>query len=182
MSIAKRAGLLPVVLALSSLLGACGSMQANTDRFLGVLTPYRIEIVQGNVVTQEMAAAVQPGMSRAQVREILGSPLLTDIFHQDRWDYVFSIRRQGAQPQERRVTAFFEGERLARLEAGELPNEREFVASIDTRAKSRARAPALELSDEQLRRLPATARVEPEPALPATPPREYPPLEPETFR
>ncbi|WP_119155189.1 outer membrane protein assembly factor BamE [Caldimonas tepidiphila] len=180
MSITKRAGLLPAALALPILLGACGSLQPS-DRLLGVLTPYRIEIVQGNVVTQEMAAAVQPGMSRAQVREVLGSPLLTSIFHENRWDYVFTIRRQGAQPQERRVTAFFDGERLAKLEAGELPGEREFVDSIDTRRnKAGGKPPSLELSEDQLRRLPAAARPETAPALPATPPRDYPPLETES--
>lgn len=179
MSIAKRAGLLPLALALTSLLGACGSLQ-NSDRLLGVLTPYRIEVVQGNVVTREMAQAVQPGMSRAQVRDLLGSPLLTSIFHENRWDYVFTIRRQGAQPQERRVTAFFEGEQLAKLEAGELPSEQEFVDSIDTRKGERGKPAVLELSEEQLKRLPSpAARASSEPAAeaPAAPPREYPPLE-----
>ena len=177
MSIVKRAGLLPVALALSALLGACSSLQ-DASRLPGMLRPYRIEIVQGNVVTQEMAHAVQPGMSRAQVRDILGSPLLTSVFHENRWDYVFTIRRQGAQPQERRVTAFFDGEQLAKLEAGELPSEREFVDSIDTRKNKRAKVPQLELNDEQLRRLPAApGRNEAAPALPATPERDYPPLE-----
>ena len=73
-------------IALAAALGAlagCSSMRS-ADRLFGLVTPYRVEVVQGNVVTQEMAEAVQPGMSRAQVRDILGSPLLTDIFHEDR--------------------------------------------------------------------------------------------------
>lgn len=180
MSIANRAGLLPLVLALASALGACSSLR-ESDRLLGVLTPYRIEVVQGNVVTQEMAQAVQPGMSREQVRDLLGSPLLTSVFHENRWDYVFTIRRQGTQPQERRVTAFFDGEQLTKLETGEtLPSEHEFVASIDARRGARSgKVPALELSEEQLKRLPAPVRAAAEPAeaAPSAPQRDYPPLE-----
>ena len=64
---------------------------------------------------------------------MLGSPLLTDLFHADRWDYVFTIRRQGAEPQSRAIVALFEGDRLKSIETGgDLPTEREFVASIDT--------------------------------------------------
>jgi outer membrane protein assembly factor BamE len=69
------------------------------------VTPYRIEIVQGNVVTRSRPARVKPGMTRAQVRDMLGSPLLTDPFHADRWDYVFTIRRQGTEPQRRSIVA-----------------------------------------------------------------------------
>ena len=86
----------------------------SSDNLLGIITPYRVEVVQGNVVTSEQAALVKPGMSRAQVRDILGSPLLTDVFHADRWDYVFTIRRQGAEPQLRRVVVRFDGEKIGR--------------------------------------------------------------------
>src|ERR1700752_1764762 len=120
MSLIIRRGLQAGLLAFIGILGACSSLQSS-DNFLGVITPYRVEVVQGNVVTREMAAAVKPGMSRTQLRDILGSPLLTDIFHADRWDYMFASRRSGAEPQARRVTAIFEGENLVKLEAGELP-------------------------------------------------------------
>ena len=98
-----------------------------------MLTPYRVEVVQGNVITQEQVALVKPGMTRAQVRDVLGSPLLTDLFHADRWDYVFTIRRQGAEPQLRRDRRPLQGRRAEehRRRRG-LPSEREFVASIDT--------------------------------------------------
>lgn len=172
--------LLPTLL-LPLLVAGCGSLQSS-DSFLGVITPYRMEIVQGNVVTKEMAAAIKPGMTRAQVRELLGSPLLTDIFHADRWDYVFTIRRQGAPYQQRRVTVLFEGEGLKSFEADELPSEQEFVASIDT--QNTGKVPRLELTEAQLKALPAP----PKPAATATtaaasasapqgPARSYPPLE-----
>jgi outer membrane protein assembly factor BamE len=157
----------------------CSSLQSS-DSLLGVITPYRMEIVQGNVVTREMAAAIKPGMTRSQVREVLGSPLLTDIFHADRWDYVFTIRRQGANYQQRRVTVLFDGEGMKSFEADELPSERDFVASIDTQRSGRV--PPLELTEEQLKALPAPAT--PASAATATaaapaqgPARSYPPLE-----
>src|SRR6185503_19159153 len=94
-------------------LGGCASLESEGN-LLGLITPYRIDIVQGNVVTKEQLALVRPGMSRVQVRDVLGSPLVSDVFHADRWDYVFTIRRPGAQPQRRSIVAFFEGDRLLR--------------------------------------------------------------------
>ena len=116
-------------------LGGCASLQSDGS-LLGLITPYRIDIVQGNVVTKEQLALVRPGMSRVQVRDVLGSPLVTDVFHADRWDYVFTIKRPGTQPQLRSVVALFEGDRLLRVEAPELPSEREFVASISRTSAS----------------------------------------------
>ncbi|MEW6690956.1 MAG: outer membrane protein assembly factor BamE [Pseudomonadota bacterium] len=154
----------------------CASLQSS-DNFLGMITPYRVEVVQGNVVTKEQVALVKPGMSRAQVRDILGSPLLADAFHADRWDYVFTIRRQGAEPQLRRIVALFEGETLKSLDAsGELPEEREFVASIDTFKTSR-KAPPLALTEEQIKALPVPERPAAAPVEPVGPTRSYPPLE-----
>ena len=91
----RRAALLGA--CLSSLLSGCGSL-SNPETLFGLLTPYRIDVVQGNVVTQEVMAQIQPGLGRLQVREILGTPLLVDPFHADRWDYVFTIQRQGWKP------------------------------------------------------------------------------------
>lgn len=171
---------LPAALLAACTLAGCSSLQSSDQNLLGLVTPYRIEIVQGNVVTREQAAAIQPGMARAQVRDILGSPLLTDVFHADRWDYIFTIRRSGAEPQRRSVTAYFDGERLQRLEAPQdLPSEAEFVASIST-AKLPSRLPVLELTPEQRAKLPAPARTEAAPATsaPTGATRDYPPLDP----
>ena len=158
-------------------LAGCSSLQT-ADNFLGVVTPYRVEVVQGNVVTSEQAALVRPGLTRAQVRDVLGSPLLADPFHADRWDYVFTIRRQGAPAQLRRVVALFNSDVLASIDTGgELPSERDFVASIDT-FKTRRNAPPLALSPEQIAALPAPARPPAADPVPAAPARSYPPLEP----
>ena len=163
---------------LAGLLGlaGCESLQSS-DNFLGVVTPYKVEVVQGNVVTKEQAALIKPGMSRTQVRDILGSPLLTDAFHADRWDYVFTIRRQGAEPQLRRIVVRFDGEKLKSMDtASDLPGEREFVAAIDV-SKTSGRPAPLELTEEQVKALP----VPPKPAAstpePDGPVRDYPPLE-----
>lgn len=156
---------------------ACASLQTS-DNFLGFITPYRVEVVQGNVLTKEQVALVKSGMSRAQVRDVLGSPLLTDAFHADRWDYVFTIRRTGTQPQQRKVIVLFDGERMKSIDAPDLPSEQDFVTSIDTFKKAR-KLQTLELTPTQILALPVppapvpTAASEPEGAT-----RAYPPLEP----
>ena len=166
------------LLGIALLTGGCQSLQSS-ESFVGLITPYRVEVVQGNVITKEQAALAKPGLTRAQVRDLLGSPLLTDVFHANRWDYVFTIRRQGADPQNRRVIVLFDGDLVASIVGAEdLPGEREFVASIDTFKTSR-NAPPLVLSDEQIKALPVPQK----PAVVApsdTPPpeRSYPPLEP----
>ncbi len=168
-------GLLLVALGLAG----CQSLQTS-DNFLGFITPYRVEVVQGNVVTSEQAALVKPGLNRAQVKDVLGSPLLADPFHGDRWDYVFTIRRQGAAPQLRRVIVLFKNDLLVSVDTGgELPSEREFVASIDTFKTSR-NAPPLALTDAQIEALPAPVKPPAADPVPPAPTRTYPPLEPAT--
>lgn len=169
---------LAAVLAVVAL-ASCSSLQPQTDRLLGVITPYRIDIMQGNVVTKEQAEMVKPGMSREQVRDLLGSPLLTSPFHADRWDYVFTLRRQGVDPQRRSVVAFFKDGKLERLEAPDLPSEREFVGSVRPASRSAGAGPVLALTDEQKKALPVPVKTEsPATAQPQGAARTYPPLEP----
>src|SRR5665811_392319 len=167
---------LSLIFAASASLVACGGLNNASTRIAGVVTPYKIDIVQGNFVSKEQAAAVKPGMSRAQVRDILGTPLLVSIFHADRWDYVFTFKRQGLEPQARKVTVFFKDAVLERIEADDLPSEAEFVASLDSGRKL-GKVPVLELTEENLKQLPAPAKtIEPKPLPPL--PASYPPLEP----
>jgi outer membrane protein assembly factor BamE len=164
-------------LVAAALAAGCSAVSPTADRLLGVITPYRIDITQGNVVTKELAAQVKPGMTRAQVRDILGSPLVSSAFHADRWDYVFTFRRQGVEPQRRSVVAYFKGDLLERLEAPDLPTEQEFVASIRP-PRSGGSEPVLALTDEQKRALPPPVKAEaPTPTQPLGPARPYPPLE-----
>ena len=80
------------------------------------IPPYRIDIQQGNFISQDMVAQLKPGMSKEQVRLTLGTPLLTDIFHADRWDYVYYREKPGAKREQRKLTVFFEDGKLTRLD------------------------------------------------------------------
>ena len=166
--------ILIATLAAVGMLAGCESLQ-RTDSFMGVITPYRIDIVQGNAVTKEQLALLKPGMTRLQVRDILGTPLLTDPFHAHRWDYVFSLRRPNTDVQRRGVVVFFEGDRVASFQATELPSEREFVASISRFKDVKERK--LELTEEERQALPPPVKREAAPAEPVGAVREYPPLE-----
>ena len=172
-----------VLCALSTVLAltACSSLggsQQGMPSIGSMVTPYKIDIQQGNVVTREQAQALQPGMSRLQVRDILGSPLLTSVFHADRWDYVFTFKRQGQPPQQRKLVVFFKGEVMERFEGDELPTEAEFVASLDVRRKSDT-PPVLQATEEQLKAFQErNAKAAPAPTAPAVVPgTTYPPLE-----
>jgi outer membrane protein assembly factor BamE len=161
--------------ALVAALSACSTLDGASNRVVSVVTPYKMDFVQGNFVSSEQAAALKEGMSRGQVRDILGTPLLGSIFHADRWDYVFTFKRQGVAPQARRVTVFFKDDVLTKIQADVLPTEAEFVASLDSGRKS-SKVPVLEMSEERLK---ATAVTAPAPdAKPLPPlPASYPPLE-----
>lgn len=174
----RRRGLARPGLSLAFALFAVWGLSACTS-VANLVTPYKIDIQQGNVVTREQAKALQPGMTRTEVRDILGSPLLTSVFHADRWDYVFTFRRQGAEPQQRRLTVFFKGDVLERSEGDELPTEAEFVASLDVRRKAE-KPPVLQATEEQLKAFQqrnATSRGAPPPETVPVPGRTYPPLE-----
>lgn len=95
--------LFPIVVA--ALLSACS----------GIPTVHKIDIQQGNVVTQDMVAKLKVGMTRSQVRFVMGTPLVTDAFHPDRWDYVYRYLKADKLVEQRHVTLFFNGEALDRI-------------------------------------------------------------------
>lgn len=97
-----------VILGLSLLLAACSPPDW--------LTPYRVEIHQGNYVSQDMVAKLRPGMSRSQVRFALGTPLLADPFHKDRWDYIYVFEKDEKIVQRRVITVIFAEDKLVRVE------------------------------------------------------------------
>jgi len=78
--------------------------------------PYKIEIQQGNVITHEMMEKLKPGMTRAQVRFVLGSPMISDAFHDNRWDYVYRLEQDGRLIEQHRITVFFEDDRMTHTE------------------------------------------------------------------
>lgn len=85
------------------------------------IAPYRMDVQQGNLVTQEMVAKLQAGMTRSQVRFVLGTPLLTDVFHPDRWDYIYRYEKAGKMVEHRRIVAVFSGDKLLRVEGDVVP-------------------------------------------------------------
>ena len=111
-------------LALLVLLAACGEMpkmkmpSLNAEDYDAI---YRMDIRQGNFVTQEMVAQLKPGQTREQVRFVLGTPLLTDPFHANRWDYVYRYDNGKGDVQQRRLTVYFEDDKLSRVGGDVLP-------------------------------------------------------------
>jgi len=155
------------------LLAGCAD---TSQRVVSLARPYRVEVVQGNFVSREQVQALQPGMSRQQVREILGTPLVASVFHADRWEYVFTLQRPNVAAQTRQLTVFFEGDALARVEGDEMPTEAEFVASLASKLEQ-PKIPQLEATEAQLARFPAPTPA-PAEAAPLPPPSTaYPPLE-----
>ena len=85
------------------------------------ITPYKIDIQQGNYVSQEMVSQLKPGMSKDQLRALLGTPLLTDIFHSERWDYVWWRQEPNGRRESRRLVVYFAENRLQRVGGDPMP-------------------------------------------------------------
>ncbi len=141
-------------------LGGCSSFNepASVKGFLAWIAPYKPDIVQGNVVTTEQIDKVKPGMSRLQVREILGSPLITDPFHAERWDYVFTLKRQGFDDIQRAFIVLFDKDAVQKVDAPPLPSEDQFIASISRKALP-TKVTKLALTDAERAALPVPAPV-----------------------
>ena len=103
-----------IVLTIASL-SACG--------FVGFPGVYKINVEQGNIVTPEMAAQLKPGMTRRQVKFILGTPLVEDTFNKDRWDYLYSKRNGKKVLSESRLTVNFDGDLLVNVTGDLAPSD-----------------------------------------------------------
>jgi outer membrane protein assembly factor BamE len=170
----RRTRLVLAAAAAVILLAGCGSMDGTGRRIATALTPYQVEVVQGNFISREQVEALQKGMSRDQVRQVLGTPLVTSLFHGDRWDYVFTLKRQGVNPQQRHLTVYFREDAMERVEGDTMPSESEFVSTLDKRRVGKV--PRLEATEAELQAFP---KSQPAPVQPAPPPAStsYPPLE-----
>ena len=98
------------IVLISVLLAACGSARLPT------FTPYKVEIRQGNLITQDMRAMIKLGMTQSQVKAALGAPLINDVYHANRWDYVYRFAAQGKVTETRRVTLLFKDSKLSSVE------------------------------------------------------------------
>jgi len=170
------------LLLAGSLLAACGSLDVSRN-IAGIISPYRLEILQGNFISKEQVEALKKDMNRPQVLDILGTPLLASLFHADRWDYVFVFKNQKAEPQSRKLTVFFSNNLLDRFEGDAMPSEAEFVAKLDS-GRSLGKVPPLQATPEALSKFSAAAAgksaaaATPSAALPPAALVNYPPLEP----
>lgn len=126
----RRCALICVLLA-AGLAGCSSQTVEDVLEDLPGISPYRIEIQQGNYVSQDMIDKLKPGMSREQVRFVLGTPLLTDMFHANRWDYVFFRERPNKTREERRVSVFFENNRLVRVTGSAAPKPSSAAKAVE---------------------------------------------------
>ena len=94
---------------------------------------YKMTVQQGNIVTEEMVDQLEYGMTKSQVRFLLGTPLLADMFHSDRWDYTYTIKRGHAPMQTQRMTLYFENDALMRIEGAMQPNPERALTSAEQR-------------------------------------------------
>ncbi len=119
----KNTTFVPVLLLASTgLLGGCSSFKLPEIPVPNFIRPYSIEVQQGNFVSQEMVAQLRPGMTREQVRFVLGSPLVVDVFHANRWDYVYRRELENRRDvEQRRLSVFFENDKLLRVEGDVVP-------------------------------------------------------------
>lgn len=95
--------------------------------------PYKIDIQQGNVVTRDMIDQLKPGMTKSQVRFVMGTPLIVDIFRDNRWDYLYYLQEEGELIDKRGMTIFFEDDKLSYIEnefAPDSPGSAELYPSI----------------------------------------------------
>lgn len=120
--------------------GAQTVQASKLQKFLWFFSPYRPDIQQGNFVSQEMLSQLKVGQTREQVRFILGTPLLTDVFHENRWDYPFYLARGNGELTSSRVTVYFKDDKVDRIDGGNLPTEREYIERIAGKSTATAAA------------------------------------------
>ncbi len=168
--------------ACSSLRDMTSGMSASSLNPINWVSPYKVDVIQGNFVSSEQVELLRPGMTREQVKAILGTPLVSSLFHADRWDYVFTLKRQGVEPQSYKYTVFFKGNQLERFAGDTMPNESEFISRLASK-RTLGEVPVLEATEDQLAKA-ASKPSAAQPAATATPPAgasapatAYPPLE-----
>jgi outer membrane protein assembly factor BamE len=133
-----RCCMLALMVLAALITSGCSTKVDDTQRTMmnSIFRPYVPDVIQGNFISSEQYAKLELGMSREQVRQILGTPLLASYFHANRWDYVFEFKRLGEKiSKERRVTVFFDGDKVTKFNGDALPTEVELVAEIDNYAK-----------------------------------------------
>ncbi|MCB6184506.1 outer membrane protein assembly factor BamE [Leeia sp. TBRC 13508] len=148
-----------LVLVSSSLiaLGLSGCGTATT--VANAITPYKMDIIQGNYVTQDSVDKLKPGMTKAQVKFLLGTPLLQDAFHANRWDYVYRLYKDDQLVEQKQFTVWFENDALSKFSGDVMPAVRPVLkeATASGVAEKPASAPEMPASTAALVEKPASA-------------------------
>ena len=105
------------------------------EKLFGILPIFHPDVQQGNFISREMVAQLRVGMTPEQVRFVLGTPMLTDVFHASRWDYPFRLQKGNGEITSSHVVVFFEDNRVARFEGGDLPDEKDYLLRIAAPSK-----------------------------------------------
>ena len=164
----------PGVLALCAAASLVGCKSVDLVPQVPGVTPYRMTVQQGNYLSQEMVAQLKPGMTREQVRFVLGTPLVADIFHADRWDYVFYRELPNGKREQRNLSVIFEKDKLARVVGdllpadGAAPQATGFAPQVKPDAPAKPAAEAAKPAAEP----PKAAGAPPKPAAEAPRPLE----------
>jgi len=115
-----------LVIGATLALGACSTPKKRPEYRSSSLDKlpfvYKMTVQQGNIITEEMVDRLEPGMTKSQVRFLLGTPMLTDLFHTNRWDYTYTIRRGHADMKSTRLTLLFEDDALVRVQGDLRPD------------------------------------------------------------
>jgi outer membrane protein assembly factor BamE len=133
LAVARKLALAAAALALSG----CASMTAPFDNFIPYISQfgiYKIDVNQGNFISQDMVDKLKEGQTKQQVRLVLGTPLVTSVFRENRWDYTYEYRKGGRVQAHRQFTVYFNGDTLARWEGDEMPQS---VAELNRTAATR---------------------------------------------
>jgi outer membrane protein assembly factor BamE len=161
------------LLVLSLLVTACSSS-------LPSIKPYKMPIQQGNLVTSKMMMQLKPGMTKTQVRFVMGTPLISDSFHKDQWDYFYQMEKDGAIIEKRRVTLMFEKDLLAKVKGDVIPatqNKNEERQAIEPQKNNEANQKPVQKEKGMLDRLKFWEDEEEKPTSKIVPPKKEVPVE-----
>ncbi len=100
----------------------CASVISTGCSSMHIPGVYKVDVPQGNIVTQAMVDQLHTGMSKRQVNYAMGTPLVVDVFHPERWDYIYSFQQGGHKPDKHHVTLYFENDQLTRIEGDYQPH------------------------------------------------------------
>ena len=125
----------PLLLALAGLFAGCSAERVSN------FPSYKLTVIQGNELDPRAVVSLQPGMSRDQVQLLLGTPLLRDPFHADRWDYTFNIARNGVVEDLRVLTVYFDNDQLVRAEGNAIEHAIQQLEAARPQAEQQAAAP-----------------------------------------